>query len=58
MGVAANSPLGRVVSAEKSYASGSLSYKEYQRIAREEGYNPAKAADVKAKHGNKRKPKK
>ena len=58
MGVEANSPRGRVRAAEKSYANGEISYKEYGQRARQEGYTPAKASEVKEMFGKNRRPKK
>lgn len=58
MGVEANSPRGRVRAAERSYASGGTSYRDYQRIARENGYTPARAQEVRDMYNrnNRRRP--
>lgn len=58
MGVEANSPRGRVRAAERAYASGEISNREYQRIARENGYTPARAQEVRDMYNrnNRRRP--
>ena len=52
-----SSPQSAVRTAEYNYATGKINYNEYKRIARDAGYTPGTAADIKRDYANARGPK-